>query len=312
MSTTDNPITESSGTESAGDVLRDSKLPGLDFVRRGKVRDLYDIGEHYLIVASDRLSAFDVVLPDGIPDKGRVLTRLSLFWFDLLGVENHLISGAVEDLPESCAGAVEQLRDRFMIVQKLEIQPVECIVRGYLAGSGWAEYQRQGTVCDLPLPEGLQNSSQLPEPIFTPSTKAEEGHDENIPFSTVVDMLGEERANELKTRSLEVYSKAAAFALEHGIIIADTKFEWGIRPSTGELVLADEVLTPDSSRFWPESDYAPGRSQSSFDKQFVRDYLLSTDWDKTPPAPRLPAEVIRETSSKYREIFERLTTKSFS
>ena len=301
-----------SPAEGTSSIIRESEIPAANLIRRGKVRDLYDLGESYLIVATDRLSAFDVVLPDGIQDKGRILTQLSLFWFDLLGVDHHLISADVADLPESCAPQAEELRGRFMIVEKLEIQPVECIVRGYLAGSGWAEYQEHGTVCKIPLPEGLVNSSQLPEPIFTPSTKAEEGHDENIPFETMVEILGQERADEMKQKSLDVYFKAAEYARTRGIIIADTKFEWGVRPSTGELVLADEVLTPDSSRFWPMDLYEPGKSQPSFDKQFVRDHLLSTDWDKAPPAPNLPEEVTSYTTSKYREIFELLTGQDWS
>ena len=301
-----------SPAEGTSSVIRESEIPGANLVRRGKVRDLYDLDDKYLIVATDRLSAFDVVLNEGIQDKGRILTQLSLFWFDLLGIDNHLISAAVEDLPEECAPQADQLRDRFMIVEKLEIQPVECIVRGYLAGSGWAEYQEHGTVCKIPLPEGLVNSSQLPEPIFTPSTKEEEGHDENIPFETMVEILGQERADEMKQKSLEVYFKAAEYARTRGIIIADTKFEWGVRSSTGKLVLADEVLTPDSSRFWPMDLYEPGKSQTSFDKQYVRDQLLSTDWDKTPPAPNLPEEVTAYTTSKYREIFELLTGRDWS
>ena len=301
----------SSAEGTSAEVFRESNLPGVELIRRGKVRDLYDLGDRYLIIATDRISAFDVVLPQGIPDKGRVLTQLSLFWFDLLGVEHHLISSDVADLPVSCEPFAEQLRGRFMLAEKLEIQPVECIVRGYLAGSGWVEYQEKQTVCDLPLPAGLQNSSKLPETIFTPSTKAEVGHDENIPFSTVVEMLGEERANELRTKSLEVYTKAADYARERGIILADTKFEWGTR-SEGTLVLADEVLTPDSSRFWPGDLYEEGKSQPSFDKQFVRDYLLGTDWDRTPPAPDLPAEIVQGTADKYREIYERITGKSWS
>ena len=297
---------------SAAQVLRESELPGLELVRRGKVRELYDLGESYLIIASDRLSAFDVVLPGGIPHKGSVLTQLSLFWFDYLGVEHHLRSADVADLPASLGDAAESLRGRFMIVDKLEILPVECIVRGYLAGSGWNEYQKHGTVCSIPLPPGLQNSSQLPEVIFTPSTKADVGHDENISFEEAAKIIGEERARILRDKSIEVYRKAAEYARSKGIIIADTKFEWGVRPDTGEIVLADEVLTPDSSRFWPVDSYEPGKSQPSFDKQFVRDYLLSTDWDRTPPAPELPEEIVRGTSAKYIEIYERMTGKTWS
>ncbi|MCZ6794657.1 MAG: phosphoribosylaminoimidazolesuccinocarboxamide synthase [Planctomycetota bacterium] len=278
---------------SAVTILRESSLPGLDLVRRGKVRDIYDVGDgegRYLIVASDRLSAFDVVLPGGIPEKGRVLTQLSLFWFDL---------------------HAEQLEGRIMLVEKLEILPVECIVRGYLAGSGWQEYQKSGSVCSLPLPDGLQESSELPEVIFTPSTKADEGHDEAISFEEMERIVGEERAADLRERSIRVYRQAAAYARSRGIIVADTKFEWGVRPGSGEVVLADEVLTPDSSRFWPADEYVPGRSQASFDKQYVRDYLLSTDWNRQPPAPDLPEEVVRGTSSRYREIYERLTGRDW-
>jgi phosphoribosylaminoimidazole-succinocarboxamide synthase len=287
-------------------------LTGLERVRRGKVRELYDLGDRYLIVASDRISAFDVVLPGGIPQKGRLLTQLSLYWFDLLGVENHLISADPKDLPASLGDSAEVLRDRFMIVEKLEILPVECIVRGYLAGSGWNEYREHGTVCSIPLPAGLENSSRLPEPIFTPSTKADEGHDENIAFAEAERIVGAERAALLREKSLSIYTKAAEYAREKGIIIADTKFEFGVRPDTGEIVLADEVLTPDSSRFWPLDDYAPGRSQASFDKQYVRDYLLTLDWDRTPPGPELPEEVARETTAKYIEIYERLTGRSWN
>ncbi len=298
--------------ESTPEIVRESELPGLNLVRRGKVRDLYDLGDRYLIVATDRISAFDFILPGGIPEKGRVLTQLSLFWFDLLGTDHHLISADVDDLPESCAPYRDVLRGRFMIVEKLEIQPVECIVRGYLAGSGFAEYKKQGTVCGLPLPEGLVESSQLPETVYTPSTKAEQGeHDENIPFETTVEILGQARAEELREKSLAVYGKAAEWARARGIIIADTKFEWGVRPN-GELVLADEVLTPDSSRFWPADLYVPGKSQPSFDKQYVRDWLLGSAWNRQPPVPELPDEVVAETSRKYREIYEKLTGKSWN
>jgi phosphoribosylaminoimidazole-succinocarboxamide synthase len=301
------PVTGPSTTTA---ILRESRVPGLKLLRRGKVRDLYDLGDRLLIVATDRLSAFDVVLPGGIPDKGRVLTQLSLFWFEFLGVEHHLVSTRVEDVPLSSERDVEALRDRVMIVEKLAIQPVECIVRGYLAGSGWNEYREQGTVCGIRLPKGLLDSSALPEPLFTPSTKAENGHDENIPFDEVVRLVGAERAEQLRRRSLDVYARAAAYARQRGIIIGDTKLEWGVRPSSGELVLADEVLTPDSSRFWPLDGYAPGRSQPAYDKQYVRDWLLASGWNKSPPGPELPQEVVRETAAKYREIYERLTGKS--
>jgi phosphoribosylaminoimidazole-succinocarboxamide synthase len=301
----------------AVEILRESSLPGLELIRRGKVRDLYagieeEMGDAYLIVASDRLSAFDVVLPGGILHKGRLLTQMSLFWFELLGVRNHLKTASVDDLPEAAAPYAEQLRDRFMIVDKLEILPVECIVRGYLAGSGWKEYQKSQTVCSIPLPAGLEESSQLPETIFTPSTKEDEGHDENISFEEAARIVGAEQAAALRDKSLAVYEMAAEYALKQGIIIADTKFEWGVRPGTNELILADEVLTPDSSRFWPADLYEPGKSQPSFDKQYVRDYLVSTSWDKKPPAPELPENVAVQTSAKYREIYERLTGKKYS
>ena len=301
-------MTESSAVE----ILRESSLPGLEFLRRGKVRDLYDLGDSYLLVASDRLSAFDVVLPGGIPSKGRVLTQLSLFWFDLLGVENHLRGHDVKSLPEACAPHADVLDGRIMIVEKLEILPVECIVRGYIAGTGWKEYGESGTICSIPLPEGLQESDQLPEIIFTPSTKATEGHDENISIAEVERIVGAQRAAELRQRSIDVYRKASEYARSRGIIIADTKFEWGVRPAGQELVLADEVLTPDSSRFWPVDGYEPGKAQPSFDKQYVRDYLLSTSWDRRPPAPELPEEVVRGTSARYQEIYEKLTGKPWT
>jgi len=293
-------------------VLRESRLSEVPLVRRGKVRELYDLGEHYLIVASDRLSAFDVVLPGGIPNKGRVLTKLSLFWFDLLGVENHLVSADPADLPPSLAAHRSELDGRFMIVEKLEIQPIECIVRGYLSGSGWKEYRERGTVCGIELPGGLVESSALPEPIFTPSTKEEEGHDINISFAEAERIVGPERAAALRDASLRVYKKAAEYARTKGIIIADTKFEWGVRPGGDELVLADEVLTPDSSRFWPADEYAPGRAQPSFDKQYVRDWLIGSGWDRNPPGPELPAEVVRGTSARYIEIYEKLTGRRWA
>jgi phosphoribosylaminoimidazole-succinocarboxamide synthase len=298
-------------TKSPTTVVRESNLPGVRLLRRGKVRDLYDLGENLLIVASDRLSAFDVVLPGGIPDKGRILTQLSLFWFELLEVPHHLVSGRIEDLPQPLRELRRQLDGRFMIVEKLEILPVECIVRGYLAGSGWNDYKKTGAVCGIRLPAGLLESSRIAEPIFTPSTKAEEGHDQNISFDEAARIVGRKRAEELREKSIAVYQKAARCAAERGVIIADTKFEWGVRPASGELVLADEVLTPDSSRFWPADGYAPGKSQPSFDKQYVRDYLLTLDWDRTPPGPELPPEVVRETSAKYREIYERLTGRAW-
>ncbi len=274
---------------------------------RGKVRDIYDLGDQLLIVATDRISAFDVVMPNPIPDKGRILTLLSKFWFDLTKeiVPNHLISTESEDYPEVCQPYQEILRDRSMLVTKAEVIPVECVVRGYLSGSGWEEYQRNGEVCGIPLPKGLEESSKLESPIFTPATKAEAGlHDENIPFERVEEMVGRDLAERLKTLSIAIYEKAREFAEARGILIADTKMEFGIKEGT--LLLIDELLTPDSSRFWPKDEYRPGGPQKSFDKQFLRDYLLSLGWNKTPPAPELPEEVIQKTREKYLEAYERL------
>jgi len=279
---------------------------------QGKVRDLYDLGDRLLLVASDRISAFDVVLPDDIAYKGEVLTKLSLFWFDLLAdvTANHLISTNVADLPEQFAASAEELAGRFMLVNKAKVFPVECIVRGYLAGSGWAEYQRSGTVCGIPLPAGMVESDRLPEPIFTPSTKAEIGdHDENISFERMVEIIGEDAANELRDTSLAVYSAARDHAATRGIIIADTKFEFGT--IDGKVTLVDEVLTPDSSRFWPAASYAPGSGQPSFDKQYVRDWLSASGWDKTPPPPALPADVVARTSETYIQAYELITGSTF-
>jgi len=278
----------------------------------GKVRDLYDLGDRLLLVASDRLSAFDVILDDPIPFKGEVLTKLSLFWFDLLSevTENHLISADVTDLPERFKPHAEYLAGRFMLVKKATVFPVECIVRGYLAGSGLKEYNRAGTVCGIPLPAGLVESSRLPEPIFTPSTKAEIGdHDENVSFEVAAEIIGADAAAELRDKSLAIYSAARDHAATRGIIIADTKFEFGV--IDGKVTLVDEVLTPDSSRFWPADVYEPGRSQPSFDKQFVRDWLEASGWDKTAPAPRLPADVIDATSAKYIQAYELITGHTF-
>ena len=279
---------------------------------QGKVRDLYDLGDRLLLVASDRLSAFDVVLPDPIPYKGEVLTKISLFWFELLGnvVENHLISADVADLPEEFTPMREYLAGRFMLVKKAQVFPVECIVRGYLAGSGLKEYRQQGTVCGIPLPDGLVDSSRLPGPLFTPSTKAEIGtHDENILFERMAEIIGVEAAEELRAKSLAVYTEARDWASSRGIIIADTKFEFGL--VDGEVTLVDEVLTPDSSRFWPADSYEPGHAQPSFDKQFVRDWLEQSGWDKTPPAPLLPPDVIEATSAKYIQAYELITGRTF-
>ncbi len=277
--------------------------------RQGKVRDLYDLGKSLLIVATDRLSAFDVVLPDGIPNKGRVLTRISDFWFQRLRaiVPHHVLSTDVEAFPEPFRSSPEIFAGRSMLVTKTKPLPVECVVRGYLAGSGWSEYQKQGSVCGIHLGPGLVESQKLPEPIFTPTTKAEQGvHDENISFDEVIALLGKEMAVRLRDLSIELYGRGAEYAATRGIIIADTKFEFGV-DERGSLVWIDEAMTPDSSRFWPMDHYAPGGSQPSFDKQFVRDYLLSLRWDKKPPAPRLPEQIIRTTAQKYEEALTRLT-----
>ena len=278
---------------------------------QGKVRDLYDLGDKLLIVASDRISAFEYILEDEIPYEGEVVTRSSLFWFDLLKdvIPNHLISSDVADLPEEFQPYKDWLAGRFMLVHKAEMFPVECIVRGYLAGSGLKEYEKSGTVCGIELPAGLVNSSKLPTPIYTPSTKAEIGdHDENVSFERTVEMLGEKDAAALRDASLKVYQTAADYAAQRGIIIADTKFEFGL--VDGKLTLADEVITPDSSRFWPQDEYEPGKSQSSFDKQFVRDWL-NANWDRTGNPPHLPADIIEKTSQKYIQAYELITGEKF-
>lgn len=279
---------------------------------RGKVRDIYDLGDRLLLVATDRISAFDVVLPEPIPYKGEVLTKLSLYWLDLLGgiIPNHFLSADVADLPDEFASHADQLAGRFMLVKKAQVFPVECIVRGYLAGSGWAEYKRSGTVCGTPLPVGLVESSRLPQPMFTPSTKAEIGtHDENISVHRMFEIVGDEQGSALQEASVALYSTARDHAAKRGIIIADTKFEFGL--VDGEVTLVDEVLTPDSSRFWPADTYAPGHSQPSFDKQYVRDWLEASGWDKTPPPPSLPADVIAKTSETYIKAYELITGRTF-
>jgi phosphoribosylaminoimidazole-succinocarboxamide synthase len=281
-----------------------SEIPGFP-CRRGKVRDVYDLGDRLIIVATDRISAFDWVLPTPIPDKGRILTELTCLWLKFLNVPNHLLSMAIDDMPEPFRQQREALTGRAMLVRKTEVVPIECVVRGYLAGSGLKEYRKEGTVCGIALPSGLRESDRLPEPIFTPATKAESGHDENIPFSVMVDHVGQSVADELRTRSIDIYMRASEYARQHGVIIADTKFEWGRLPS-GEIILIDEVLTPDSSRFWPADRYEPGRSQPSYDKQFVRDWLESTTWDKNSPPPELPADVVAKTRDKYVEALEKL------
>src|SRR6266704_1014540 len=281
-------------------------LPGVKKLRSGKVREVFDLGDTLLFVATDRISAFDVILPDPIPKQGAVLNQLSAFWFNRFGkIDNHFVNADFDSFPKQLRPFREQLAGRSMIVKKTKPLAVECVVRGYLAGSGWKEYQESQSVCGIKLPAGLKLASQLPEPIFTPATKAEEGHDENVDMKRCAQILGEEVANRVKALSLEIYSRGRDHAAQAGIIVADTKFEFGA--VDGDLLLIDECLTPDSSRFWPKDQYAIGQSPPSFDKQFVRDYLETLDWDKTPPAPRLPEDVIARTAAKYVEAFERIT-----
>jgi phosphoribosylaminoimidazole-succinocarboxamide synthase len=286
--------------------MRSLELPGIAKLRSGKVREVFDLGDTLLFVATDRLSAFDVILPDPIPQKGAVLNQLSAFWFRRFDfVHNHMLTADIEKFPSELAAFRDQLRGRSMIVRKTQPLPVECVVRGYLAGSGWKEYQQSGTISGVALPNGLQLASQLPEPIFTPSTKSDAGHDENIDWETCCRTLGRDVAERVRDLSLKTYEAGRAHAANCGIIVADTKFEFG--SLDGELLLIDECLTPDSSRFWPADQYVVGQSPPSFDKQFVRDYLETLAWDKTPPGPVLPAEIIEKTAAKYREAFERLT-----
>ena len=285
-------------------------LPGFKKLKSGKVREIFDLGDHLLLVATDRISAFDCVMPNGIPRKGEILTQISHFWFDQMAavVPNHRVTKTHDPLPPVFAAYQDQLMGRSMIVQKAKPLAIECVVRGYLAGSGWKEYQTSRHVCGIRLPDGLQESSELPEPIFTPATKAETGHDENIPFERAVEMLGSDLAGQVRELSLRIYRTARAYAHDRGIIIADTKFEFGL--FEGHLILIDELLTPDSSRFWPADHYQPGRSQPSFDKQFVRDYLETLEWNKTPPAPALPMDIVSKTQAKYLEAYQRLTGRS--
>lgn len=286
-------------------VVRETKFAGISPAARGKVRDIYDAGDKLLIVATDRLSAFDVILPTPIPDKGRVLTQLSLFWFDLLRevIPNHVLSAT--EFPAPFDTYRDELAGRSMLVRKTAPLPIECVVRGYVSGSGWKDYRATGKICGISLPAGLQESDRLPEPIFTPATKAATGHDENISFESAVSLIGKERAQRVREVSLEIYRRAAAYAAPRGILLADTKFEFGVL--NDELIWIDEALTPDSSRFWPAAQYKPGGPQPSFDKQFVRDYLESIRWPKTPPGPELPSEVVAATRDKYREAYRILT-----
>ncbi len=289
-----------------------TQLEGVKLLNRGKVRDIYDLEDSLLIVATDRLSAFDVVMPTPIPDKGHVLTGLSLFWFEKTReiVEDHLISADVERYPAALRPYTDILAGRSMLVKKTEVLPIECVVRGYLAGSGWKEYRDKGTVCDIALPAGLLESDSLPEPIFTPATKAESGHDENISADQAAAMVGRETFESVRKTAIEIYQMAVDCALSRGIILADTKFEFGLHE--GRLILIDEVLTPDSSRFWDAADYSPGRSQASFDKQFVRDWLESINWNKQPPAPELPEEVVEGTRRRYLEAYRRICGRPLS
>ncbi len=292
-------------------VLIQTDLSGLKLHSRGKVRDIYDLGNELLFIATDRLSAFDVVLPTAIPNKGRVLTQMSLFWFNHFKevVPNHVITDKVDEYPEEVQGFSAELEGRSLLVRRAEVFPIECVVRGYLAGSGWKDYKESGAVCGISLGPGLSQSDKLSEPIFTPATKAATGHDENISEATAADIVGRDTISRLRDLSIDVYNRAAAYAAGRGIVICDTKFEFGL--VDGNITIVDEMLTPDSSRFWPAAMYAPGRAQPSFDKQFVRDYLESVGWDKRPPAPGLPADVAQRTGSKYIEAFRLLTGLSF-
>jgi len=284
-------------------IILKTDMPDIKFIRSGKVRDIYDLGESLLMIASDRISAFDVVLPNGIPGKGKLLTQISIYWFRQMEdiIKNHLIATNVDDYPSQCHKYRDQLEGRSVLVKKAEQLPVECIVRGHLSGSGWKEYQKTGSVCGIKLPDGLKESSRLETPIFTPSTKAEEGHDINISFKETENIVGTEMAAKLRDVSLRIYSKAREIAEKKGIIIADTKFEFGIYDK--ELILIDEILTPDSSRFWSVQTYEPGKGQDSYDKQIIRDYLLTLDWDQTYPGPVLPENIVEKAIERYREIY---------
>ncbi len=287
--------------------LRLTRFPDIEFFKRGKVRDIYDLGDKLLIVSTDRISCFDVVLPTVIPEKGRVLTALSDFWFNFTKdiVANHLVTVKIDEFPEGLLKYKEILNGRSMLVKKAKPIAVECVVRGYLSGSGWKEYQRSQSICGIKLPKGLRESDRLPQPIFTPATKEEAGHDVNVTQEYIEDAIGKDITGKLKDISLQIYKKASQYAQDRGIIIADTKFEFGL--DNERVILIDEVLTPDSSRFWPKEEYEPGRAQPSFDKQFVRDYLESLDWDKTPPAPELPQDIVEKTSQKYQQALKMLT-----
>ena len=296
-----------------GQAVIETNIEALNLMKRGKVRDIYDLGDHLLMVATDRISAFDVVMPNPIPDKGKILTQISLFWFEIMKpiLPNHVITANVDDYPEICRPYAEVLRDRSMLVKKAKPLPIECIVRGYISGSGWKDYQTSGGVCGIKLPGGLKESDKLPEPVFTPSTKADSGlHDINIDFEKTIEKIGKPLAEKVRKISLEIYNKGADLAYKKGIIIADTKFEFGLL--NDDLILIDEVLTPDSSRFWPQPSYQPGGAQESFDKQYLRDYLISINWNKKPPAPSLPQYVITNTRDKYQEAYHQLTNATYA
>ena len=299
-------------TDSSDTVLLETSIPYLKLHNKGKVREIFEIDDNLLLVATDRISAFDYILPNGIPHKGKVLTQMSEFWFELIGelTENHLITTSIDEIDKITEEDRDLLRGRSMLVKKVDVIPVECIVRGYIAGSGWKDYKKNNAICGISLPGDLKESDKLPEPIFTPSTKAESGHDENISFEEAVNITGRELAEEIRQKSIAIYKKASEYALTKGIIISDTKFEWG--KYGDKVILIDEVLTPDSSRFWPLESYSPGKSQPSFDKQFVRDYLEFCGWDKNPPPPSLPEDIIRTTSEKYLEAYTKLTGKEIS
>ncbi len=292
------------------ETVYNTKLDDLSLKNRGKVRDIYDLGEYLLFVATDRISAFDVVMNDAIPEKGKILSNISAFWFNKtnLIIPNHLVTSKVDEFPEEARKYADQLESRSMLVKKCEPLPVEFIVRGYVAGSGWKEYQSDGTICGIPLPDGLQEFERLPEPIFTPSTKADVGHDENIDFDKAAELIGKETAEKLSNISIDLYKFGRDFLNARDLILADTKFEFG-RLENGEIILIDETLTPDSSRFWLKENYAPGKKQVQFDKQVLRDYLESTDWDKTPPPPKLPENVIQDIIESYKEAYRRITSK---
>jgi phosphoribosylaminoimidazole-succinocarboxamide synthase len=301
------PEPKASVNSTTNSVILQTEIPGVNLAARGKVRDVYSVDDRLVIVATDRISAFDYILPTGIPEKGKVLTQLSIFWFDFLRdlTPTHFLSSNVDDYPEPLPQFRDQLVGRSMLVKRAKMIEIECVARGYISGSGWKEYKQQGTVCGIKLPAGLQESDKLPEPIFTPATKAQTGHDENVSFEHVVSLIGEDLAARLRDLTLAIYDRAARYAETKGIIIADTKFEFGFVGD--ELVLGDEVLTPDSSRFWPADTYKPGGPQYSFDKQFVRDYLESIHWDKQPPAPPLPQDVAAKTGEKYKQAYQVLT-----